>query len=92
MLHLKEFSRTGTNCSERLKCERPTRHWTRCSTAGCCTRRFRVASGRALRSISQAALIGFRDQLQDVMALVYSRPDVARKQIVLAAATPVQRR
>ncbi len=29
---------------------------------------------------------GFRDQLQDVMALVYSRPDVARKQIVLAAA------
>jgi cyclic beta-1,2-glucan synthetase len=29
---------------------------------------------------------GFRDQLQDVMALVYSRPDIARQQIVLAAA------
>jgi len=28
---------------------------------------------------------GFRDQLQDVMALVYSKPDVARRQIVLAA-------
>src|SRR5689334_19127681 len=28
---------------------------------------------------------GFRDQLQDVMALVYSSPAVARKQIVLAA-------
>jgi cyclic beta-1,2-glucan synthetase len=28
---------------------------------------------------------GFRDQLQDVMALVYSRPDVARKQILLAS-------
>src|SRR5215213_4319540 len=28
---------------------------------------------------------GFRDQLQDVMALVYSSPDIARKQIVLAA-------
>ncbi|HJU92363.1 MAG TPA: glucoamylase family protein [Pyrinomonadaceae bacterium] len=29
---------------------------------------------------------GFRDQLQDVMALVYSHPKVARQQIVLAAA------
>ena len=29
---------------------------------------------------------GFRDQLQDVMALVYSRPDIARQQIVLASA------
>jgi cyclic beta-1,2-glucan synthetase len=28
---------------------------------------------------------GFRDQLQDVMALVYSSPDVTRKQIVMAA-------
>ena len=28
---------------------------------------------------------GFRDQLQDVMALVYSSPDIARDQILLAA-------
>src|SRR5215217_7828828 len=29
---------------------------------------------------------GFRDQLQDVMALIYSSPEIARAQIVLAAA------
>jgi cyclic beta-1,2-glucan synthetase len=29
---------------------------------------------------------GFRDQLQDVMAIVYSRPEITRKQIVLASA------
>lgn len=29
---------------------------------------------------------GFRDQLQDVMSLVYTKPNIARKQILLAAA------
>ncbi|HEX5890966.1 MAG TPA: glucoamylase family protein [Pyrinomonadaceae bacterium] len=29
---------------------------------------------------------GFRDQLQDVLALVYSRPEITRKQILLASA------
>ncbi len=29
---------------------------------------------------------GFRDQLQDVMSLVYTKPDIAREQILIAAA------
>jgi cyclic beta-1,2-glucan synthetase len=41
--------------------------------------------GRSAFYQSSGAL-GFRDQLQDVMALVYSKPEIARKQILAAAA------
>jgi cyclic beta-1,2-glucan synthetase len=53
--------------------------WLLCQTLSC-----RVQGRSAFYQSSGA--YGFRDQLQDVMALVYSRPDVARSQILRAAA------
>jgi cyclic beta-1,2-glucan synthetase len=53
--------------------------WLLCQTLAC-----RVHGRSAFYQSSGA--FGFRDQLQDVMALVYSSPDVARKQILRAAA------
>jgi cyclic beta-1,2-glucan synthetase len=53
--------------------------WLLCQTLAC-----RVYGRSAFYQSSGA--FGFRDQLQDVMALVYSSPDVARRQILRAAA------
>ncbi len=53
--------------------------WLLCQTLACRVR------GRSAFYQSSGAF-GFRDQLQDVMALVYSSPDVARRQILRAAA------
>jgi cyclic beta-1,2-glucan synthetase len=52
--------------------------WLLCQTLAC-----RVHGRSAFYQSSGA--FGFRDQLQDVMALVYSSPDVARRQILRAA-------
>jgi cyclic beta-1,2-glucan synthetase len=52
--------------------------WLMYQTLGC-----RIWGRSALYQSSGA--FGFRDQLQDVMAVVYSRPDVARQHILLAA-------
>jgi cyclic beta-1,2-glucan synthetase len=53
--------------------------WLLCQTLAC-----RVQGRSAFYQSSGA--YGFRDQLQDVMALVYSAPHVAREQILRAAA------
>jgi len=53
--------------------------WLLCQVLACRVR------GRSAFYQSSGAF-GFRDQLQDVMSLVYSQPDVARAQIVRAAA------
>jgi cyclic beta-1,2-glucan synthetase len=52
--------------------------WLLCQTLAC-----RVQGRSAFYQSSGA--FGFRDQLQDVMALVYASPDVARRQILRAA-------
>ncbi len=52
--------------------------WLLCQVLACRVR------GRSAFYQSSGAF-GFRDQLQDVMALVYSRPEVARSQILAAA-------
>ena len=53
--------------------------WLLCQVLACRVR------GRSAFYQSSGAY-GFRDQLQDVMALVYSQPDIAREQILRAAA------
>jgi cyclic beta-1,2-glucan synthetase len=53
--------------------------WLLCQTLACRVR------GRSAFYQSSGAF-GFRDQLQDVMALVYASPEVARAQIIRAAA------
>ena len=53
--------------------------WLLCQVLACRVR------GRSAFYQSSGAF-GFRDQLQDVMSLVYSQPEVARAQIIRAAA------
>ena len=80
------ISRAWDEVLSAIEVRRPIARWTSCSMAGCSTRRSPAAFGRARPSIEQSGAYGFRDQLQDGMALAAVRPDLTREHLLRAAA------
>ena len=76
----------GTTRSGSCRSRRPTARWIFFSTAGCPIRPWPAGYGRAPAFYQASGAYGFRDQLQDVMALCVSRPEIARAHILIAAA------
>ena len=76
---------SGITCSERCRCTPRSRPPILSSTAGCFTRPCPAASGGGRHFYQPGGAFGFRDQLQDVLALLPIDPSIARGQILNAA-------
>ena len=82
----------GKTCSGSCRSRRPTARWIFFLTAGCPIRRWPAGYGRASAFYQASGAYGFRDQLQDVMALCVSRPEIARAHILMRRRAAIRRR